>query len=106
MFLLESVRSVSIQNSQIARHSHQSTENTVFRTGTQQGRIGRILHLAAGVKDQPCGRILGDEPDHVPILLHLHTVRLIGHSFQGRFIGVVVIGQIGIATYPKDEKDC
>ena len=81
MFLLESVRSVRIQNSQIAGHPHQCAENPVFRAGTQQGRIGRILHLAAGVKDQPCGRILGDEPDHIPILLRLHTVRLIGHSF-------------------------
>ena len=51
------------------------TQNCVGLLACRHAAIGldhkhHILHLAAGIEDEPCFRILGDEGEGIPLLLH------------------------------------
>ena len=73
--------------------------------GTLSGGEQQMLAVGRALMSRP-KVIMMDEPNRIPVLLHLHTVRLIGHSFPCCLIGMVIIGHICIAADPKEDKDC
>lgn len=91
VLFLEPIRSIDIQHRQVAGHTNQGAEDPLFRAGPQQGSVGCVFHLAAGIKDQSRSWLLGDKPGHIPILLDLYLDRLIGHSNKRSLVGVVVV---------------
>ncbi len=101
---LQSVSGVRGQNRKIARHAHEDTQHAALGAGLHQGGICLILHLAAGIEDEPGNRILGGKHQSVPVKAgHSHGLCRLPDRLERLGQRAVISGKVDPAAHDQTQ---